>query len=798
MAANAKLEVKEDLAQLGIKKGSVVAPLVAMVLAAFVVLIYVQPTKTTLVDDYFTKVCEAARGLKLPATTLAPAMVEPAPIAPAVAPADPAAKAPAPGAKQTAPKAPVAITEQLALDCIAKQPSQSIADIKDKFTARKSPDSPVSALDVIKKLTIIAQIVSVPGHPDADMKIATTARGWWDVIVEVANSFLRELVRGLIGDWKGITWDLLKTATTVGLLAMVPGIAGMIYRRNFWGWFLVPFVLLFPIAAGSTIRLPQAQWLIFFAFQALLILLAFRLHRHSRSSNFISASLQNWLLFAAVLLVGIAILFKEPTFLWTSLIPEWVADSWFYRLEILLIVLPVLYTLLRRTDAWTGTAPKNIVVCLDGTSNTPDQLEHGRLAQTNVFKLFKMLKADPKSIVTDLPSNAFNASLSKRYKDKQIAFYYSGVGNKFEYDPIVQTLGLASGLGASAVVDRAYLDIVRVYRPGDKIFVFGFSRGAAIARMLARAVDARDAPRSIWTVNIFGRHWTLWKSKLDPLKRHDVPIAVLGCFDTVGAFGIGKKVAGIDFQQMDAFKDLTVPDNVEQAYHMVALDEEREEFRPTLMDPDPIQPARLVEVWFAGDHANIGGGWGTTELSDLTLEFLLQRISSGYAYDTAMMPGAETWGLYLSAVNAKTLAPNDPQQAGTYIDIDRNRPFQIRPDALGQVRQWRSAVYVYKPRELPNHAVLSESIFQRMAQAAPLYAPSSLFNLHEQLDKRRSSVASSVKRLTETASLSSEEFSAIKSFTDKLHLTRWPQYWEMIGKTLPASERPEVRLANKA
>ena len=321
----------------------------------------------------------------------------------------------------------------------------------------------------------------------------------------------------------------------------------------------------------------------------------------------------------------------------------------------MLFMLPAIYMLLRRRLAWPSTDAKNIVVCLDGTNNTPGQTDLGRVAQTNVLKLFDMLKQDrqPGAVLNALipTKGQFDATLTKRYGNKQIAFYYSGVGNSIENSPILDGLGLATGLGADSIVDRAYLDIMRVYRPGDRIFIFGFSRGAAIARLLARCIDQKGAPRKIWSLRLFGRHWTIWSSDK---KQHDVPIAVLGCWDTVGAFGVAKKIAGIDFGKVNAFKDLSIPDNVKQAYHLVALDEQRDSFAPNLMDPDPLTPERIIEVWFSGDHSNVGGSWATDKLSDVTLDFMLSKVSSGYITGETGEPGNEDWGLYLSGVNGRT------------------------------------------------------------------------------------------------------------------------------------------------
>ncbi|MGI9385879.1 MAG: hypothetical protein ACR2OX_00470, partial [Methyloligellaceae bacterium] len=119
-------------------------------------------------------------------------------------------------------------------------------------------------------------------------------------------------------------------------------------------------------------------------------------------------------------------------------------------------------------------------------------------------------------------------------------------------------------------------------------------------------------------------------------------------------------------------------------------------------------------------------------------------------------------------------------------------------DPLGQLRKWTSALFEYVPRELPLHAVISETVFERMTSATPLYAPASLFNLHDQLHKRRDSVSSAVNRLKDTNSLSPEEHDAILAFKERLHLTRWPQYLDQLNRLPMPPPKPETRLANEA
>ncbi len=651
--------------------------------------------------------------------------------------------------------------------------------------------------------------------------------GAWEVVNNIGRPMFKIYLDQLVSDFGGIARNLFSTLWQLSFFALIPGLAGLIYRRNFLVWFLVAFAVMLGVNASGifgsmtgTEPMPGSGAILFFLLsQLILLLLAYRLRRHARGLNYLPPRVHNGLLIAILGLVAVACWqgwgpgyesklrataassqsapaatadpaesvateAAEPapavastpsaqspagagparSWIWSILGTG--LTGWIYKWEFILIGLPLIYTLLRNSAAWTARAPKNIVVCLDGTSNTPDQLEMGFLAQTNVFKLFRLLKADRQG--SFVPAGRFDASLCKRYSTKQIAFYYAGVGNKYDSDPILQSLGMATGMGAGDIVERAYLDLVRVYQPGDRVFIIGFSRGAAIARLLARSIDARGAPRSLWTLRLLGKHRRLWTSA----RKQPIPIDVLGCWDTVGSFGVPKSIAGINFQQMNLFKDLTVPDNVAQAYHMVALDEMRDSFEPTLMDPDPIRPERIVEVWFAGDHANVGGGWATDKLSDITLDFLLSRVSSGYAKTEAMQPGDESWGLYLAAAKAM-------KNGVTAQDAVDGIP-AVDPDPLGQVRQWFSNLYVYRARKLPLHAVISETVIERMTKATPVYAPQGLFDLNDALDAKRDLIEAKVAKLAETNSLDEAERQAVLAFKDKLRLTRWPAYWESV------------------
>ncbi|MEZ5854119.1 MAG: DUF2235 domain-containing protein [Hyphomicrobiaceae bacterium] len=705
-----------------------------------------------------------------------------------------------------------------------------------------------------------------------DVFAKTNEFGFSDYLFKVGFPVLKSFMDSVVFGIKDIVLGLASTVWQIGLFALIPGIAGLIYRRNFLVWFAVSFALMFGLNASGvfgqlapTNEMPFAGVLLQFLFvQLIFLVLVNRLSRHTTAAGFMRPWIHNALLIAVLLGTAVACVFgfgpgwhpakpavyevvdvstaptpnadKQPIALSSGAtdpaagaapaatqpqVPpsappatppvtkkvkkvvkpaepvqrSWIwsflgtgVSGWIYKWEFLLLGLPTLYFLLRNSARWTGRKRKNIVVCLDGTSNTPDQQELGLLAQTNVFKLFKMLKSDKRGSFE--PAGKFDASLCKTYEDKQIAFYYAGVGNQFDNDPIAQTLGMAAGMGASGIVERAYLDIMRVYRPEDRIFIFGFSRGAAIARLLARAIDERGAPKTVWTLRLFGRFWTVWKSYA---RQHDVPVKVLGCWDTVGSFGIAKTIAGINFQQLNLFKDLTVPETVERAYHMVALDEMRDSFEPTLMDPDPIRPERIVEVWFSGDHANIGGGWATDRLSDVTMDFLLRRISSGYADRPGKMPGDPSWGLYLTAANG---LDEHAKEIPATVFKNYEDASVIHPDPSGQLRSWYSALYEYRPRKLPLHAVISDTVFQRMVRTTPVYAPQALFNLNKSLHDERVAITREVTRLKATGSLSVDERGKVLEYKDRLHLTRWHDY-EANLNDLRNPPTPAVLLENE-
>jgi hypothetical protein len=572
------------------------------------------------------------------------------------------------------------------------------------------------------------------------------------------------------------------TVWILGLFALIPGLAGLIFRRAFRNWFVATFVILFSINVVAAVKgwghvgasmtggliQPYGDY-VWVETLLILLVLAFRLQRHSAAA--LDARTRRFNVVLAGLLTVAAlgwIVAMKVRFAFDLYAMKVKFGFDLYQLGTAAILLLVARALFVQTRASSGDQPvraKNIVVCLDGTWNQPGTKDFGHLADTNVFKLFRMLKGTGSRA-------QYNSIVSKEYVDesgsvRQVAFYYHGVGNTVENSELGQVLGGVFGMGADAIVERAYLDIVRVYKPGDRIFIFGFSRGAAIARMLTGVIGRRDIPKSLWTLRLFGRHWLVRKSAGRVDERAPVAVDVLGCWDTVGAFGLAKNILGIPFQRINLLKDLGVSLCVKRAYHMVALDETRDAFEPTLMEPDPTTPDRVIEVWFSGNHANVGGGYATDELSDVSLDFLLRNISSCYAWRDDMQPGRdESWGLCLSAARRGVRAAAQAREV-------------LNPDPRGQLRQQTGPMYAYLPRTLPMHAVIHDTVFERLAVAVPVYAPKTIFALNERVLAARNEIEVEARRLVDSGSMDGETATMIRERSAALPgLMTWSKYLE--------------------
>jgi uncharacterized protein (DUF2235 family) len=284
---------------------------------------------------------------------------------------------------------------------------------------------------------------------------------------------------------------------------------------------------------------------------------------------------------------------------------------------------------------------KRIALFLDGTWNTVDD-------DTNVWRLKSLCAADA----------------------DQVCYYSQGVGTTSG----TRLIGGMFGYGLDDEVICAYQWLVQNYVPNDRIFIFGFSRGAFTARSLSGFISKcgllkPGAPVSL--KQLYTRYrkgstaHTIRELKNVPdaslsledrwLKEYSMPIPIWfqGVWDTVGALGVPFGNFPTISRSQYAFLETDLRINNDRAFHALAIDEHRETFAPTLWsktvlkgaDTYPPRPLEEVEQrWFVGAHANVGGGYANDLLAQIPLQWLMQKaqLHGLVCKDTVNIDGDES------------------------------------------------------------------------------------------------------------------------------------------------------------
>lgn len=247
--------------------------------------------------------------------------------------------------------------------------------------------------------------------------------------------------------------------------------------------------------------------------------------------------------------------------------------------------------------------PKNIVVCCDGTTNQFGDVN------TNVVKTFQLIE---------------------RRTERQIAFYDPGVGTVGALgwavgEKVGKFMGMAFGYGVKKNIEDAYRFLMDNYDEGDKVFLFGFSRGAFTARSLAAMLHKVGLlyPRNENLIPYASKYYLTRDNEelAENFKRtfaRECATHFLGVWDTVGSLGI--------MLSMRQFHNMKLSPGVSYGYHAVAIDEKRRKFRPALWETENRPPEQTIEqIWFAGVHADVGGGYRKRGLADVTLKWMLEN-----------------------------------------------------------------------------------------------------------------------------------------------------------------------------
>lgn len=269
--------------------------------------------------------------------------------------------------------------------------------------------------------------------------------------------------------------------------------------------------------------------------------------------------------------------------------------------------------------------PKRIIICSDGTWNTPDQKDGGAVCPSNVVKMSR-------AVAAQAPDGTV-----------QVVFYDQGVGTAWGLD---RWIGGAFGEGLTKNIEDAYRFLVDNYAQGDEIYLFGFSRGAYTARSTAGMIRNCGVLRKQYAHKFPEAH-ALYRSKAQDDTpdgknsvafrknfAHEVRIRFIGVWDTVGALGI--PLSGLRFltRRRHQFHDVQLSRYVDCAYQALAIDEQRKPFAPAIWETKKVPGQKVEQVWFAGVHTNIGGGYKDSGLSDLTFLWMKEKAEAcGLAFD---------------------------------------------------------------------------------------------------------------------------------------------------------------------
>ncbi|QFU09039.1 hypothetical protein PARPLA_01826 [Rhodobacteraceae bacterium THAF1] len=230
-----------------------------------------------------------------------------------------------------------------------------------------------------------------------------------------------------------------------------------------------------------------------------------------------------------------------------------------------------------------------LVVLLDGTMST---LRPGR--ETSIGLIWKLL--------------------SEMAPTSDMAVYYEPGIQLARYS---QMRDVIEGRGLNRQIQRAYGWLSSQYRPGDRIYFLGYSRGAYAVRSLAGVIGRigllrADAATERNVQNAYRHYRTLPDAHAaDDFRRinchNAVEVEMIGAFDTVKALGLGAPIIWRWSQMAHRFHDHTLNDTTKRGYHALAHDERRRAYRPVLWRTRDDWDGNLEQVWFPGTHGDVGG-----------------------------------------------------------------------------------------------------------------------------------------------------------------------------------------------
>ena len=254
------------------------------------------------------------------------------------------------------------------------------------------------------------------------------------------------------------------------------------------------------------------------------------------------------------------------------------------------------------------------IVILDGTMSS---LDEG--FETNAGLTFKLLR-----------ESGHTANLTLHYE--------AGI----QWRDWRSTLDVLTGKGLNRQIQRAYGVLASRWRPGDRIILIGYSRGAFAVRSLAGVIDVvgllRHDQATVRNIRQAYRHYrTGGRSKYaqaftENFCHASADVEAVACWDTVKALGMRLPILWRWAEATHQFHNHRLGAHVRNGFHALALDETREAYAPILWETPANWSGHLEQVWFRGSHADIGGQVGkypkARPLANIPLVWMLEKLES--------------------------------------------------------------------------------------------------------------------------------------------------------------------------
>ena len=295
-----------------------------------------------------------------------------------------------------------------------------------------------------------------------------------------------------------------------------------------------------------------------------------------------------------------------------------------------------------------------VIVLLDGTWN-----DSGTSAQdTNVVRIRDLIArclgeyfpVQTLEEVVEIDNPLADLGIRSQGDVDYCFFYQRGVGTGPGHDRVT---GGAFGWGLGRNIRRAYRFVSRYYRPGDKLFIIGFSRGSFTARSLVGYLGAAGLLRPEYC-DADREHaaWSYYRTRPNdrlPATRitlapfmfpsADLRVSCLAVFDTVGALGIPSTIMQKLNRVVNEYHDVELSPIVRVNLHALAIDEQRKPFEASVWRRSRFRAQNSIveQTWFPGVHADVGGGYFTEKeqtderrLEEVSLDWMLKRIRRHY------------------------------------------------------------------------------------------------------------------------------------------------------------------------